>query len=111
VNWTARNWKLAGLVVVVIATGTLIWSATERGERDDEQPAGKAMPMAAARGSAARAQKAGSTFVHNFDSDATGQLPAKFHEALSPSTMKSDGRIKAKATSVAPTTPNLVHPR
>jgi hypothetical protein len=110
VNWTARNWKLAGLVVVVIASGALIWSATERGERDDdEQPAGKA--MAAAPGSAAPAQKAGSTFVYNFDSDATGQLPAKFHEALSPSTMKSDGRIKAKATSVAPTTPNLVHPR
>ena len=35
-NWTARDLKLVGMVVVVIATGALIWSATERGERDDD---------------------------------------------------------------------------
>jgi Domain of Unknown Function (DUF1080) len=105
VNWTARNWKLAGLVVVVIASGALIWSATERGERDDdEQPAGKA--MAAAPGSAAPAQKAGSTFVYNFDSDATGQLPAKFHEALT----GGGGAVKwvVQAENSAPSKPNVL---
>jgi hypothetical protein len=42
VNWTARHWKLAGLVVVVMAIGALICSVSERGERadDDQQPAG-----------------------------------------------------------------------
>lgn len=80
-KWTARNWTLAGFVVVVIGIGAFIWSATGRGERDDdEQSEGKA--MADAPESAAPTQKAGSTFVYNFDSNATGQLPAKFHEAL-----------------------------
>jgi len=92
--------------MVVIAIGALIWSATEHGERDDddEQPGGKAMTAAPER--AAPAQKAGSTFVYNFDSDATGQLPAKFHEALT----GGGGAVKwvVLAEDSAPSKPNVL---
>jgi hypothetical protein len=105
VKWTARNWKLAGLVVVAMAIGALIWSATERGERDDdEQPGGKA--MTAAPESAAPTQKAGSTFVYHFDSDATGELPAKFHEGLT----GGGGAVKwvVRTEDSAPSKPNVL---
>jgi Domain of Unknown Function (DUF1080) len=105
VKWAARNWKLAGLVVVVIAIGALIWSATERGERDDdEQPEGKA--MTATPESSAPTQKAGTTSIYNFDSDATGQLPAKFHEGLT----GSGGGVKwvVQADDSAPSKPNVL---
>jgi len=105
VKWTARNWQLAGLVVVALAIGALIWSATERGERDDdEQPAGKA--MTAAPESAAPTQKAGTTFIYNFDSDATGQQAAKFHEGLT----GGGGAVKwvVQADDRAPSKPNVL---
>jgi hypothetical protein len=104
VKWTARNWKLAGLVVVGVAA--LIWFVAEGGERDDddEKPEGKA--MAVAPESTAPTQKAGLTLLYNFDSDTTGQLPAKFHEALT----GGGGAVKwvVQAEGSAPSKPNVL---
>jgi hypothetical protein len=62
--------------------------------------------MAAAPGSAASTQKSGSTFVYDFDSDAPGQLSAKFHEALT----GGDGAVKwvVQKDDSAPSKPNVL---
>lgn len=105
-NGTVKNWILPGLVVVVIVIGALIWSATERGERDDDDEERTGKAMAVAPESAAATQKGGSTLFYNFDSDATGQLPAKFHEALT----GSGGAVKwvVQAEDSAPSKPNVL---
>jgi 3-keto-disaccharide hydrolase len=106
VNWIASNWKLAGLVIVVIAIGALIWFAVEGVERDDDDEEAAGTAMAAMPERAAPTQKTGSTFVYNFDSDATGQLPAKFHEALT----GGGGGVKwvVQADGSAPSKPNVL---
>src|SRR6266446_6655124 len=51
-------------------------------------------------------QPAGKEFVYNFDSDAVGKLPAKFHEALTGQGAKSQWIVKADPS--APSQPNVL---
>jgi len=51
-------------------------------------------------------QAAGKTFTYNFDADAVGQMPAKFHGALTGQGAKSDWVVKADPT--APSQPNVL---
>ena len=80
-DWKSGKWRMAGLLVAITGMGAIFWF-TEGGERDDDDEQAASRAMAAVPESAAPTQKAGTTFVYNFDSDATGQLPAKFHQAL-----------------------------
>ena len=79
-DWKSGKWRMAGLLVAITGMGAIFWF-TEGGERDDDDEQAASRAMAAVPESAAPTQKAGTTFVYNFDSDATGQLPAKFHQA------------------------------
>jgi hypothetical protein len=51
-------------------------------------------------------QQTGKSFVYTFDNDTTGQLPAKFHAALTGK--GSAGAWEVKADSSAPSRPNLL---
>ena len=51
-------------------------------------------------------QSAGKEFAYNFDSDAVGKLPAKFHEALTGQGAKAQWVVKADAS--APSQPNAL---
>lgn len=99
--WKTWKWKLAGLVVAIAATGALFLFI--KGADDDEH-AGET--MAAAPESPAPAQQSGTTFVYNFDSDAVGQAPAKFHQALTGG--GSAVKWVVQEDSSAPSKPNVV---
>ena len=51
-------------------------------------------------------QSAGKGFVYNFDGDVVGNLPAKFHEALTGQGAKAQWVVKADAS--APSQPNVL---
>ena len=51
-------------------------------------------------------QPAGKEFVYNFDNDAAGKLPAKFHEALTGQGKKAEWVVKADPS--APSPPNVI---
>jgi 3-keto-disaccharide hydrolase len=51
-------------------------------------------------------QSAGKEFVYNFDSDAVGKLPAKFHEALTGQGAKAQWVVQADPS--APSQPNVL---
>jgi hypothetical protein len=51
-------------------------------------------------------QPAGKTFLYNFDADAVGQMPAKFHAALTGQGAKPEWAVKVDAT--APSQPNVL---
>ena len=51
-------------------------------------------------------QPAGKTFFYNFDADAVGQMPAKFHAALTGHGAKPEWAVNADAT--APSQPNVL---
>src|SRR5262245_49388326 len=51
-------------------------------------------------------QPAGKTFTYNFDADTVGQMPAKFHAALTGQGAKPEWEVKADAT--APSQPNVL---
>jgi 3-keto-disaccharide hydrolase len=51
-------------------------------------------------------QPAGKTFLYNFDADPVGQMPAKFHAALTGQGAKPEWAVKADAT--APSPPNVL---
>jgi hypothetical protein len=54
----------------------------------------------------ASVQPAGKTLVYNFDSDAVGQMPAKFHEALTGQGAKAQWEVKADPS--ATSQPNVL---
>jgi hypothetical protein len=73
------------------------------GDEDDENPA---QPNAASAESPAPFQAAGRQLAYNFDSDVQGQLPQKFHAALTGSGNESKWAVTADAS--APSRPNVV---
>lgn len=73
------------------------------GDEDDENPA---EANAAAAETSAPLQAAGGQLIYNFDSDAAGQLPQKFHAALTGSGSESKWVVTADAG--APSKPNVV---
>lgn len=79
-------------------------STSETNDRDD----GKSAPAdnKVAPESPAPLQSSGKGFVYDFDSDAAGQMPAKFHGALTGQGEK--GKWVVKADSSAPSQPNVL---
>jgi hypothetical protein len=75
-------------------------------EEEEEGDEGPAVPPSVAAEKAAPLQAAGKQFVYNFDADAPGQMPAKFHTA------KTGGGTAEKwavaADPAAPSKPNVV---
>jgi hypothetical protein len=69
---------------------------------------GKSSPTdnTVARESPAPLQSSGKGFVYNFDSDAEGQTPARFHGALTGQGGKSEWVVKADSS--APSQPNVL---
>ncbi|HKA22011.1 MAG TPA: family 16 glycoside hydrolase [Blastocatellia bacterium] len=65
-----------------------------------------AVPSSVTPETPAALQPAGKTFVYNFDADTVGQMPAKFHTALTGQGAKPEWVVKADAT--APSQPNVL---
>jgi hypothetical protein len=100
----AGTWKLAGWMVVMAAIGVLIWLAEGRRGDDDDERAGEA--RAAVREDPAPVQTPGTSILYNFDSDAAGQPPANFHQALT----GGGGAVKwvVQRDESAPSKPNVL---
>ncbi len=75
----------------------------DEGEEGEEGPA---TPAAVAAEKPAPQQTSGKQFVYNFDSDAPGQLPAKFHGARTGGGTQEKWAVSADPT--APSKPNVV---
>ena len=75
-------------------------------EEEEEGEEGPAVPPAVATEKPAPLQVAGKQFVYNFDTDASGQLPAKFHSAKTGG--GSTEKWSVQADSSAPSQPNIV---
>jgi Domain of Unknown Function (DUF1080) len=75
----------------------------DEGEEGEEGPA---TPAAVAAEKPAPQQTSGKQFVYNFDSDTTGQLPAKFHSAKTGGGTQEKWVVTADPT--APSKPNIV---
>ena len=78
-------------------------SEADEGEEGEE---GQATPPAAAAEQPAPQQTAGKQFVYNFDGDAPGQLPAKFHSAKTGAGTAEKWVVSADPA--APSKPNVV---
>jgi hypothetical protein len=78
-------------------------SEAEEGEEGEEGPA---TPAAVAAEKSAPLQISGKQFVYNFDSDTTGQPPAKFHSAKTGGGRQEKWAVTADPT--APSKPNVV---
>lgn len=75
----------------------------DEGEEGEEGPA---TPAAVAAEKPAPLQKSGTQFVYNFDTDTSGQLPAKFHSAKTGEGTQEKWSVTADPT--APSKPNVV---
>ena len=73
---------------------------------DDEDEKGARSSGAVATEQPAPLQAAGKQLVYNFDSDAAGQMPAKFHSARTGQGSESTWAVMADAS--APSKPNVV---
>ena len=78
-------------------------SEAEEGEEGEEGPAN---PASVAAEKSAPLQTSGKQFVYNFDSDAPGQLPAKFHGARTGGGTQEKWAVTTDPT--APSKPNVV---
>lgn len=75
-------------------------------EEEEEGEEGPAVPPAVAAEKSAPLQAPGKQFTYNFDSDAAGQLPAKFHTAKTGG--GSAEKWSVQADSSAPSQPNVI---
>jgi 3-keto-disaccharide hydrolase len=90
----------------LLALGLLIFVACSKsganGDEDGSHPAEtKVMPEIPAP-----LQPGGKEFLYNFDSDAVGKLPSKFHEALTGQGAKAQWVVRADVS--APSQPNVL---
>lgn len=91
-----------GLVALLLLIFVACSKSGADGDEDGLHPAeNKAMPEIPAP-----LQPAGKEFLYNFDSDAVGNLPAKFHEALTGQGAKAQWVVKADPS--APSQPNML---
>ncbi len=75
-------------------------------EEEEEGEEGRAVSSAVAAEKSAPLQASGKQFTYNFDSDAAGQLPAKFHTAKTGAGAAEKWSVQADST--APSKPNVV---
>jgi hypothetical protein len=99
--------KLLGLITT-LCLAMLVWACGERGESSEADHAdeGAAPTQAKKAEPPAPLQAAGKTLTYNFDSDATGKLPAHFHPALTG--QGTEGTWIVKQDETAPSKPNVL---
>jgi hypothetical protein len=101
--------KTIAFAVVIVGLG-LIWGLWAewpefRADRDEDESAAPG-PVVAAPETTAPLQTAGKRIAYNFDSDAPGQLPPKFHSALTG--RGKPGKWVVQADPTAPSKPNVL---
>ena len=107
-NGNERDEQQAGVSKAVSSQQATAQKPAEKPntEEEEEGEEGPVAPPAVAAEKAAPLQAAGKQFVYNFDTDAPGQMPAKFHTA------KTGGGATEKwsvvADPAAPSKPNVV---
>ena len=96
--------ELSLTVCALLFLVSVACSTTETNDGRD----GKSFPSdnSVAPESPAPLQSSGKGFVYSFDSDAAGQMPAKFHGALTGQGRKSEWVVKADSS--APSQPNVL---
>jgi hypothetical protein len=92
--------NVIGILVVAIVISGLTWAFLELRE------GGFFASYAAQPESPAPPQAAGASFTYNFDSDAVGAMPAKFHSARTGQGAESKWEVMADPS--APSKPNVV---
>jgi Domain of Unknown Function (DUF1080) len=92
----------------VFALLLLLLIACSNSGADNDADEGESSPAASkvAPETPAPLQSTGKEFFYNFDNDATGKLPARFHEALTGSGTKVQWIVKADPS--APSQPNVL---
>jgi Domain of Unknown Function (DUF1080) len=91
--------RILGIVVAVAALSVVIWAIVEsKEERYSSHASQPEIP--------APQQSAGVSFTYNFDTDAVGAMPAKFHAARTGKGAASKWVVMADPT--APSKPNVV---
>ena len=91
--------RILGILAAVAALSIVIWAILESRE-------GRFSSYASQPERPAAQQPAGSSFTYNFDADAVGALPAKFHNARTGKGAESKWVVMADPT--APSKPNVV---
>ena len=91
--------RILGILVAVVAVSGLIWVILESSE-------GRYSSYASQPETPAPQQSAGASFTYNFDSDAVGAMPAKFHGARTGT--GAEGKWVVMADPTAPSKPNVV---
>src|SRR6266849_10230339 len=91
--------RTLGILVAVAAVSVLVWVILESRE-------GGSSSYASQPESPAPPQSAGASFTYNFDSDAVGAMPAKFHSARTGK--GADAKWAVMADPTAPSKPNVV---
>jgi hypothetical protein len=91
--------RILGILAAVAAVSVLIWVIVESKE-------GRYSSYASQPETPAPQQSAGASFAYNFDSDAAGAMPAKFHSARTGKGAESKWVVMADPT--APSKPNIV---
>ena len=98
-----------GTLKIVLLAGAFVGLAALQGCKDndeDEKQESKAGASTVATEQPAPLQAAGYELVYNFDSDAAGQMPAKFHSARTGQGSESKWSVMADPS--APSKPNIV---
>jgi len=92
-------------LIMTLCAAMLVVACSERGESSDSAQRGSPTQTTKAE-SPAPVQAAGKTLTYNFDSDATGKLPAHFHSALTG--QGTEGTWIVKQDETAPSKPNVL---
>jgi len=90
----------------LLALPLLIFVACSKSGADGDDDGSHSAENTVMPESPAPFQAAGNEFVYNFDSDAVGKLPEKFHEALTGQGAKAQWVVKADPS--APSQPNVL---
>ena len=90
---------ILGILAAVVAVSALIWVILESRE-------GRYSSYASQPETSAPQQSAGASFTYNFDSDAVGTLPPKFHGARTGK--GAEGKWVVMTDPTAPSKPNVV---
>ena len=91
--------RILGVLAAVAALSVLAWVILESGERRYSSYASQPETLAPQ-------QSAGATLTYNFDSDAVGGMPTKFHGARTG--QGTEGKWVVMADANAPSKPNVV---
>src|SRR6266404_1755987 len=95
------SFSIFAMVVLLLAACSKSGADNDGDEDKSPEPENKVAPE-----TPAPLQPAGKEFVYNFDGDAAGKLPAKFHEALTGQGAKGQWVVRADPS--APSQPNVL---